>query len=61
MEFGFHAALGATIPPAFVAASLIWWRLYSFFIYVALGAIAAGRTAMRVLTSAERAAMPSDL
>ena len=49
MEFGFSAALGDTIPSAFVATSLIWWRLYSFFIYVALGALAAGRTAMRAL------------
>jgi uncharacterized protein (TIRG00374 family) len=49
MELGFHAAFGATIPAASLGAALIWWRLYSFFIYVALGAVAAGRTAIRAL------------
>ena len=49
MEFSFQAALGNTIPEAFVGASLIWWRLYSFFIYVALGALATGRTALRAV------------
>jgi glycosyltransferase 2 family protein len=49
MEFSFHAALGNTIPESFVGTALIWWRLYSFFIYVALGALAAGRTALRAL------------
>ena len=34
---------------ALLAASLIWWRLYSYYIYVAIGAIAAGRTVMRAL------------
>jgi uncharacterized membrane protein YbhN (UPF0104 family) len=49
MEFGFSAALGDVIPAELVAASLIWWRFYSFFIYVLLGAAAAGRTAVRVI------------
>jgi uncharacterized protein (TIRG00374 family) len=49
MELGFNAALGDTIPAHLVAATLIWWRFYSFFIYSLLGALAAGRTAMRAL------------
>jgi glycosyltransferase 2 family protein len=49
MELGFSAALSGVIPAAFLGAALIWWRLYSFFIYVALGALAAGGTAMRAL------------
>ena len=49
MELGFSAALSGVIPPSFLGAALIWWRLYTFFIYVGLGALAAGRTAMRAL------------
>ena len=54
MEFTFHATLVNTIPAAFIATSLIWWRFYSFFIYVALGAFAAGRTALRALRHMSR-------
>lgn len=58
MELGFSATLDETIPANLLAASLIWWRFYSFYIYVLLGAVAAGRTAMRALgqrgASAER-------
>jgi uncharacterized protein (TIRG00374 family) len=50
MELGFNAALGNTIPGHLIAASLIWWRFYSFYVYVLLGAIATGRTAMRALS-----------
>lgn len=51
MELGFHLSLGSTIPEQLMAGSLIWWRFYSFYAYVALGALAAGRTAMRALAS----------
>lgn len=49
VEFAFKAALGGVLPARLVAASLIWWRVYSFYIYIVIGAIAAGRTAMRAL------------
>lgn len=49
MELGFTAAMDGTLPAAVLATSLIWWRFYSYFIYVLLGAIAAGRTVMRAL------------
>ncbi|HEX7123488.1 MAG TPA: lysylphosphatidylglycerol synthase transmembrane domain-containing protein [Gemmatimonadaceae bacterium] len=50
MELGFNAVMDDLIPPALLGASLIWWRLYSYYIYVLLGAFAAGRTAMRALS-----------
>lgn len=49
MEFGFSAIMRDILPPDVMAASLIWWRFYSYYIYVALGALAAGRTVMRAL------------
>jgi uncharacterized protein (TIRG00374 family) len=49
VEFAFKAALGGTLPPRLIAASLIWWRVYSFYLYIGIGAIAAGRTVMRAL------------
>lgn len=55
MEFGYAAIMDDILPPDVLAASLIWWRFYSYYIYVALGAIAAGRTVMRAL-NAERPA-----
>lgn len=49
MEFGFMAVMDDILPAGLLAASLIWWRFYSYFIYVLLGAFAAGRTVMRAL------------
>lgn len=49
LEFGFTAVMDDIIPVGLLAASLIWWRFYSYFIYVLLGAFAAGRTVMRAL------------
>ena len=31
------------------APALLWWRFYTFYIYIVLGALAAGRTAIRAL------------
>jgi uncharacterized protein (TIRG00374 family) len=49
MEFGFSAIMDDVLPPRLLAASMIWWRFYSYYIYVLLGAFAAGRTVMRAL------------
>ncbi len=49
MEFGFGAIMNDVLPPEILAASLIWWRFYSYYAYVLLGAFAAGRTVMRAL------------
>jgi len=49
MEFGYAAIMRDILPPDVLAASLIWWRFYSYYIYVLFGAFAAGRTVMRAL------------
>lgn len=51
MEYGFSAIMKDVLPLDVMAAALIWWRFYSYYIYVLLGAFAAGRTVMRALNS----------
>ena len=53
VEMAFRAALGNTIPVRLFAAALIWWRFYTFYIYILLGALAAGRTVMRAVRKTE--------
>lgn len=53
VEMAFRAALGGAIPASLFAAALVWWRFYTFYIYILLGAIAAGRTVMRAVRGTE--------
>jgi glycosyltransferase 2 family protein len=58
VEFAFNATLGGTLPPRLLGASLIWWRVYSFYIYIVIGAFAAGRTVMRALQNTGARGVP---
>src|SRR5207237_1161876 len=49
VELAFSAALRGVIGPKLFAPALLWWRFYTFYIYILLGGLAAGRTAMRAL------------
>lgn len=49
IEVVFAASLGGTLAGGELAASLIWWRFYTFYIYVLLGALVAGATVKRAL------------
>lgn len=53
VELAFRAALSSVIPPDAFAASLVWWRFYTFYLYIALGALVAGNTALRAVREAE--------
>ncbi|HEU4723217.1 MAG TPA: lysylphosphatidylglycerol synthase transmembrane domain-containing protein [Gemmatimonadaceae bacterium] len=53
VEMAFSAALGGSIPRSLFAAALIWWRFYTFYIYILLGALAAGSTVMRAVRKTE--------
>ena len=53
VEMAFQAALGGAIPVALFAAALVWWRFYTFYIYILLGAVAAGSTVMRAVRRTE--------
>ncbi len=52
VEVAFKGALGRAIPATVFAASLIWWRFYTFYFYILLGALAAGGTVLRALRPA---------
>ena len=49
IEVAFRETLGNAIPGWIFGASLLWWRFYTFYLYIILGAIAAGGTVMRAL------------
>ncbi len=49
VELAFSATLRNVIGPRLFAPALLWWRFYTFYIYILLGALAAGRTAIRAL------------
>jgi uncharacterized protein (TIRG00374 family) len=53
VELAFRAALANVIGPRFFAAALLWWRFYTFYIYIVLGAIVAGNTALRAVRKAQ--------
>ena len=49
IEVGFKAALGHAIPARIFGAALVWWRFYTFYLFILLGALAAGGTVLRAL------------
>ena len=53
VELGFRAALGHVIPGHLFVAALVWWRFYTFYIYIILGTLAAGRTALKAVEKTE--------
>ena len=53
VELAFTSVLRGTIPAVFMGRALVWWRVYTFYGYVLLGALAAGRTALRALRGPE--------
>jgi len=54
VEVAFATALGGTIPARVFGASLVWWRFYTFYIYVLLGALVAGGAVLRALRGESR-------
>jgi uncharacterized protein (TIRG00374 family) len=51
IEFGFMKAFDGLLAPTVLAAGLIWWRFYTFYMYIILGAIAGGATLLRAVRS----------
>jgi uncharacterized protein (TIRG00374 family) len=55
VELTFRAALGRVIPPGLFAPALLWWRFYTFYIYIIFGGLVAGNTALRAVRDVEEA------
>ncbi|MDQ2929482.1 MAG: flippase-like domain-containing protein [Gemmatimonadota bacterium] len=49
VEVGFKASLGHAMPATIFGAALVWWRFYTFYLFILLGALAAGNTVLRAL------------
>ena len=49
VEYGFKLAFTGVMTPAVLGGVLVWWRFYSFYVYVILGALTAGNSVMRAL------------
>jgi glycosyltransferase 2 family protein len=49
VELVFKQTLGDVIPAEIFGASLVWWRFYTIYLYIMVGALVAGGTVMRAL------------
>ena len=49
VEYGFKLAFNDVMSPAVLGGALVWWRFYTFYLYIILGAIAAGGTVLRAM------------
>lgn len=52
IEGAFAATLSNAIPEGIFAAALLWWRFYTFYLYILIGGLAAGDAALRALRPA---------
>ena len=57
VELVFKQTLGNVIPGEIFGASLVWWRFYTIYLYILVGALVAGGTVMRALRTKERTAL----
>lgn len=55
VELTFRAVLGGVIPREIFAPALLWWRFYTFYIYIIIGGLVAGNTALRAVRNVEEA------
>jgi uncharacterized membrane protein YbhN (UPF0104 family) len=49
VELVFKETLGNVIPAEIFGAALVWWRFYTIYLYIIVGALVAGSTVMRAL------------
>lgn len=54
VEFGFALGLKKVLDPSVLAGALIWWRFYTFYLYLLVGAIVAGTTVMRAINNSSK-------
>jgi uncharacterized protein (TIRG00374 family) len=56
VEFGFNFAFSGVMTPSVLGGALVWWRFYTFYLYVVFGGLAAGSTVLRALRDETRIA-----
>jgi len=49
IEGAFAVTLKSAIPVGIFAATLVWWRFYTFYLYIIVGGLAAGDAALRAI------------
>lgn len=49
VEFGFRYAYSDIMSPAVLGGALLWWRFYTFYLYVLLGGFSVGGTVLKAL------------
>ena len=54
VEFGFQFAFRGMMTPAVLAGALLWWRFYTFYLYILLGGISVGSTVLKALRTQRR-------
>ena len=54
VEYGFNLAFSDVMSPSMLGTALVWWRFYTFYLYIALGSLAAGGTVLRALSRAPK-------
>jgi len=61
VEVAYRGALGGIIPAAYLGASLVWWRFYTFYLPMLAGAVVAGRAVRRAIRNAEEDTSDEDV
>lgn len=56
VEFGFALGFRNLLDPAQLAGTLIWWRFYSFYLYLIVGALIAGGAVLRAVNGSGKPA-----
>jgi uncharacterized protein (TIRG00374 family) len=49
VEYAFNLAFTGVMTPQVLGGALVWWRFYTFYLYVLFGALGAGSIVMRAL------------
>ena len=61
IEGAFAATLKQSIPIGIFAATLVWWRFYTFYLYIVVGGLAAGDAALRAIRRRDAKSIESSL
>jgi uncharacterized protein (TIRG00374 family) len=49
VEFGFQFAYQGIMTPAVLGGALLWWRFYTFYLYILFGGLSVGGTVLKAL------------